>query len=438
MISIRSWLTAAAALGVLTACGGDDDPAPAPTKSEAQLRVVHASADAPKVDVYLAGVKALSGVAYKDATGFLSVDAGKPEAVVTPEGATTPQVIKATLDLPADSYTTVVAVGSLAGGTVEPLVISESAAAPESGKLKLRAGHASPGVPAVDIYVTAPDADLASATPAVSGAAYKAVSDALQIAAGNYRIRITLAGSKTVAYDSGSVSLAAGMDLVALAVPDSSGHAPVTLLVLTRDGAAPKLELPDATTRVRVMHASPDAPSVDVLVNDSKALSNVPFPADSGYLSLLAGDYNFKVNAANTTTTVINANATLARGQAYSIFAVGLLAGIEPLVLQDDRSVIADKARIRVIHASPDAPNVDVLANDATVLTNVPFKAASAYLDVSPGSYVFKLNLAGTSTTALTSPSLTLEAGKVYTAVAIGSAAPGATNALSLKLLTDR
>ncbi len=438
MISIRSWLIAAASVSVLAACGGDDDPAPPPAKSEARLRVVHASADAPKVDVYLAGAKALSGVAYKDATGFLTVDAGKPEVIVTPEGATTPQVIKATLDLAANSYTTVVAVGSLAGGTVEPLVISESATAPESGKFKLRAGHASPNVPAVDIYVTPPAADLASATPAVANAAYKAVSDALQVQAGDYRIRVTLAGTKTVAYDSGTVSLAAGMDLVALAVPDSTGNSPVSLLVLTRDSATPKLELPDATAQLRVMHASPDAPAVDVLVNDAKTLSNVPFPADSGYLSLLAGNYNLKVNAANTTTTVINADATLTRGKSYSVFAVGLLAGIEPLVLEDDRTTVADKARVRVIHASPDAPNVDVLANDAKVLSNVPFKTASAYLEVPAGNYVFKLNVAGTATTALTSPSIALEAGKVYTAIAIGSTASGASNPLALKLLTDR
>jgi len=438
MISIRSWLIAAASLSVLAACGGDDDPAPPPAKSEARLRVVHASADAPKVDVYLAGSKALSGVAYKDATSFLTVDAGKPEVIVTPEGATTPQVIKATLDLVANSYTTVVAVGSLAGGTVEPLVITETATAPDSGKLKLRAGHASPAVPAVDIYVTAPGADLASATPVVANAAYKAVSDALQIPAGDYRIRATLAGTKTVAYDSGTVSLAAGMDLVALAAPAASGNSPVSLLVLTRDSTTPKLELPDATAQLRVMHASPDAPAVDVLVNDGKTLSNVSFPADSGYLSLLAGNYNLKVNAANTTTTVINADATLARGKSYSIFAVGLLAGIEPLVLEDDRISVADKARIRVIHASPDAPNVDVLANDAKVLSNVPFKAASTYLEVPAGNYVFKLNVAGTATTALTSPSIALEAGKVYTAVAIGSVASGASNPLALKLLTDR
>ncbi|GAA5177764.1 hypothetical protein GCM10025771_15580 [Niveibacterium umoris] len=432
---VRAWLTSLISIGVLAACGSDD-PTPPPTP-KASLRVVHASADAPAVDVYLGGSKALTNVPYGAASSFLQVAAGSPEVKVTPTGATTPEVIKATLTLAANSYTTVVAVGSLAGGTIEPLVIAEDGTAPESGKLKLRAGHASPGVPAVDIYVTAPDAALSSATPAVANAAYKAVSNALQIPGGDYRIRATLAGTQTVAYDSGKVTLAAGSDLVALAVPASGGNSPVSLLVLTRAADTPKLSIPDATAQVRVMHASPDAPAVDVLVDDVKALSAVPFPADSGYLSLLSGARNFKVNAAGTATTVINATPTLSAGKSYSVFAVGFLSGIEALLLEDDRTVNANLARIRVIHGSPDAPTVDVLANDAKVLSNVPFKTASSYLEVPAGNYVFKLNLAGTATTAFTSPSVALEAGKVYTAIAIGSAAGGA-HPLTIKLLTDR
>ncbi|MCX9155320.1 DUF4397 domain-containing protein [Niveibacterium sp. 24ML] len=438
MTKIRAWLLAAASVAVLSACGGDDDEEThAPATPKSSLRVVHASADAPKVDVYLGGAKALSGVAYTDATAFLSVDAGTPQVIVTPEGAMTPEVIKATLDLKADAFTTVVAVGSLAGGTVEPLVIAEDGSAPTAGNLKLRAGHASPGVPAVDIYVTAPDADLATASPAVPNAAYKAVSGVLQIPGGNYRIRATLAGTKTVAYDSGSVALAAGSDLVALAVPASTGNSPVQLLVLTRAAGTPKLLIADATSQVRVMHASPDAPAVDVLVDGAAALTNVPFPADSGYLSLLSGTRNFKVNAAGTSTTVIDVSPALAAGKSYSVFAVGFLAGIEPLLLEDNRTVVADKAKVRVIHGSPDAPAVDVLANDAVVVPNVPFKGVSGYLEVPAGNYVFKLNLQGTSTTAFTSPSIALEAGKVYTAIAIGSAA-GGTNPLTIKLLTDK
>ncbi len=93
-------------------------------------------------------------------------------------------------------------------------------------------------------------------------------------------------------------------------------------------------------------------------------------------------------------------------------------------------------ASLRVVHASPNAGSVDVLVNNAVALLNVPFKSTASYLTVDAGTYSVKLNAAGTSTTAY-STSLTLAAGKIYTAIAIGSATAGTANPLTVKLLTD-
>jgi hypothetical protein len=38
----------------------------------------------------------------------------------------------------------------------------------------------------------------------------------------------------------------------------------------------------------------------------------------------------------------------------------------------------ADQARVRVVHASPDAPAVDVRVDDAVALSHVPIRAAIA------------------------------------------------------------
>ena len=46
----------------------------------------------------------------------------------------------------------------------------------------------------------------------------------------------------------------------------------------------------DTNARVRVAHLSPDAPAVDVWVDGSRVLENVPFKAFSSYLELPAGD----------------------------------------------------------------------------------------------------------------------------------------------------
>src|SRR6188768_2616782 len=48
---------------------------------------------------------------------------------------------------------------------------------------------------------------------------------------------------------------------------------------------------------VRVLHASPDAPAVDVHLDGAivEELTNVPFGTSSGYLEIPAGDHNIKV-----------------------------------------------------------------------------------------------------------------------------------------------
>ena len=84
---------------------------------------------------------------------------------------------------------------------------------------------------------------------------------------------------------------------------------------------------PEGEARIRAVHASPDAPEVDVLLDDAEVLSDVPYLAASGYLETSAGDHNLKVNAAGTTTTVIDADATLADGTDYTVIASGLVAG---------------------------------------------------------------------------------------------------------------
>ena len=108
---------------------------------------------------------------------------------------------------------------------------------------------------------------------------------------------------------------------------------------------------PEGEARVRVVHASPDAPDVDVLLNDAEVLSDVPYLTASNYLGVPAGEQNLKVNAAGTATTVIDADLNLVDGTDYTVIASGLAEAIEPIVLQDDNSTpAAGNARVRAIH----------------------------------------------------------------------------------------
>jgi hypothetical protein len=181
----------------------------------------------------------------------------------------------------------------------------------------------------------------------------------------------------------------------------------------------------DGMARVRVVHASPDAPAVDVWVNGTVAFSNAPFKGITPYAELAPGSYKVQVSPTGATEPiVIDADLDLAADTDYTVVAVGLLADIEPLVLVDNNSApAAGKAHVRFVHASPDAPAVDIAVTGGPVLfANVPFKGVGEYLPVDAGTYNLEARIAGTDTVALIVPGVALEDGKVYTIFAMGLA----------------
>jgi hypothetical protein len=177
---------------------------------------------------------------------------------------------------------------------------------------------------------------------------------------------------------------------------------------------------------VRVVHASPDAPAVDVYVDGSKVLTDVAYKGASDYLPVPAGAHNFKVFATGanpaSATPVIDADATLEGGKDYTVLAIGNLADIKPLILTDDNSTpAAGKAHVRVIHASPDAPAVDIAVKSGPVLfSNLAFGKEVGPAPVDAGTYDLEVRAAGTMTVTLAINGVTFEAGKIYTVVAVG------------------
>ena len=202
---------------------------------------------------------------------------------------------------------------------------------------------------------------------------------------------------------------------------------------------------PNGTAQVRVVHGSPDAPAVDVLVDGQEVLSDVTYQQSSPYLSVPAGTRNIRVNAANSTTTVINASAALTKDYAYTVIATNLLASIEPLVLEDDLAApAAGNIKLRLVHGAPNVGQVDIyitapgadLATATPNLTAVPFKGASDYLEVPAGNYQVRITPTGTKTVAIDTGALTLAAGQIRTAIAVE--APGGGGPLGALLLADR
>lgn len=181
------------------------------------------------------------------------------------------------------------------------------------------------------------------------------------------------------------------------------------------------------TAMVRVAHASPNAPAVDVYVDGNEAFAGVRFPQVTKYASLPAGSHHVQVFPAGASPTgrgVIDATVNLASGKTYTVAATGTLKSIAPLVLTDrNRVPTQNSVRVRLVHLSPDAPRVDLaVAAGPTLFRNLAFGHATRYITVPARTYNFVVRVAGTRTVALRVNHVRLTGGTVYTVFAEGLA----------------
>lgn len=436
MNSFNKILAVSAFSIALVGCSDDDDKVIVETPPlTSDLRIIHGVPDAPNVNIYAADavLAGLENVDYQVSSPWITVDEGtyavRVEANV-PSG--TADVITATLTLEGEKSYNVLAVGSATNGTIEPLIVSTDRSDVTTGNVRVQVVHAAPAAPMVDIYVTAPDADIDVEQP-LATASYKESTGQVEVAGGDYQIRITLAGTKTVVYDSGTIGLPADADLLVVATQNTgTGSSPVTLLVA--DGTTSfKIWDVNSTANVRVVHAVSDAPAVDVIANNALTLfDGISYPDVTSYVAVDAGDYTIDVAVDGDESTVVidDAAITVENGMFYTAFANSDLASIGLDFVVDVPRPIATAAKVRIFHASPDAGTVDIYVTAdgdisattpafADVAFTTPMLTETGYVELAAGDYVVTVTAAGSKDAAIETGVLSLEINKVYTAIAI-------------------
>lgn len=435
----------------LIGCSDDDNDVvqePAPTPEYANVRVVHAASDAPMVNITANDsiLNNLEGVDYQVASSRFEVETGMYDIGVTGilpgENA---EVLQADVTLEADMNYDIFAVGNVSDDTLSLLTVTSMETAVDAGNAQVQIVHAASMAPTVDIYVTAPDTDITTEQPLVT-AEFTDATDLIQVPAGDYQIRITPAGETTVVYDSGTVNLADGADLLIAATNNvGTGDSPVTLLAADGDGSF-KIWDAEAGAAIRVVHGISDAPAVDVIANNEVVLvDGIQFPRTTDYVSVAAGDYLIDVvaDSDNSVVAIDDAELTLEVGMSYTAIANNVLSAPELDVLVDMPRSVATEAKVRIAHASPSAGNVDIYVTadgeiDAVdpAFADIAYETGdlveTGYVSLAEGDYVVTVTPTGTKTVAIETGVLTLENGEIYTAIALDGAMEGDLPQLAL------
>jgi hypothetical protein len=180
-------------------------------------------------------------------------------------------------------------------------------------------------------------------------------------------------------------------------------------------------------SNVRIIHASYDAPAVDVTFStDSNEVlfGGLVYGRASAYDGV-SFDSTVALTPAGADQPVLATGSfNIEDGDNQTFLAVDQAVAVKLIGAVDDRSASANKAKIRFIHASPDAPGVDIKLNtgDGPILfDDTEFEGITDYIEADPGSYTIVVTAANDNIALITFDPVTLQAATVYTVVALGT-----------------
>lgn len=213
---------------VLTlACGGGGGGA----TTNAGVRFVQGSIDAPSVNFVVDGTTQQSDMLYGNASSYVSVKAGNSQIQVIPVNSTKP-LLDQTVSLADSANETVILTGPVA--QLKPLVLNDGSTTTggTSGVASVRVVNISTQMGPADVYILPSGAGLAGATPVADGldfdqdTGYQSVTVGTG-SSGNFTVFMTVPGTQSVYISTGPLTFAAAkkQTVIILDKPSGSGFA---------------------------------------------------------------------------------------------------------------------------------------------------------------------------------------------------------------------
>jgi hypothetical protein len=177
---------------------------------------------------------------------------------------------------------------------------------------------------------------------------------------------------------------------------------------------------------VRVINAVPGAMAVDVFADDQKTFEAVSFKDVTPYKEISDTSHTFRVRQAgkDNEQPIAENSEGLAGGRHYTIL---IMPGTNDktmvsLISDNIAAPPTDKAQVRVIHASPDAGEVDIVDKSANkkLFSGINFERETTYMTVDPMKTTLEVRPEGHDNAVLTVPEANFEKGKYYTIVVTG------------------
>ena len=208
-----------------------------------------------------------------------------------------------------------------------------------------------------------------------------------KVRAGEFRLQAVVSGQEDAStLLEETISLAAKQSYVLVL----TGHADDLRLIVAQEDLS---SLPRGTARLQVVHALPDAGPLTIQDAQRTIIAGLDFGAQSDPVTLPEGDHPLAL--LNTDGAPLGEVPFY--GMARYAYTVVLYPDADigaPSVIAL-RSRVEDVAQVRVMHASPDLPPVDVVLDGELLAGNLPYGEASAWTTQRAGNHQLRLTPAG-------------------------------------------
>lgn len=307
--------------------------APRPQPDHARLRLVHGAPETSALNLVVDGTPIVQGLASTAISQYVQLDAGAHQVAVTITGSGLLLIQRGvTLDGGKD-YSFLVS-GSLS--SPEAMLAPDSVHTPIAGKVKIRVLHAARTAAPLDVYLTAPGADLATATKLIEpfefGIDTTEFPGFVERDPGDWQLRFTADGTLNVLLDTGPFATVAGQLITAILTHNDSAGL-VARVIDETPAPGPQ------TVFVRVVHAAPAAGPVAVHVTDPGADLNLPhlfiapfqYGADSSTVTfMLPADDQNSADLEVRFTPVDNLNVLASSGSFNVLLTQGKRVTLQP------------------------------------------------------------------------------------------------------------
>lgn len=199
--------------------------------------------------------------------------------------------------------------------------------------------------------------------------------------------------------------------------------------------------------QVRVIHATPDTPGLDIYQGPNALAFNLDFGAVTSYIPLTPGTYTINADTAGTRQVLSSAKTVFSPSTQYTVLLGNSVANLQQLTLTDQsQPAPSGQVALRFVNQAARIGAVDIylvpagqkLSAVAPLVTGNAFGANTGYINVPAGISSLIMLPAGTvpvssAVASYTGPQITYSSGSARTIILIDEAA---VSPAGLKVIT--